>query len=601
MSCRRAISLPWIAALVFALGLTACRRNTPRGVQSIAILPFDNLTSSRDYDWFASAGPAILDYQLFGQRDMSAFTTSTVNEALGEHATSYLHTRFQVDGNTLVLDAAVEDAASGRMTIHHSFRANDSPQGALADVDSLARMLAPAARRVGASAASAVIPFGQALWSADQDARAATLREVTTVAPDFTPAWLARIELDVRLRAPGASTDIAAAITHADALDQARLRFLSASLAGDSAAQIDALTSLTRLAPAQASDWRTLAELQTSTRDFPSAAFAWTAVTRLQPWNAAAFNQLGYCRAWAGDADGAVSALVEYQRLDPGSSNPLDSLGEVQFLLGRYSDAETSFLKAHQKDPAFLAGIDLLKAAEARLMTADPEGAGRTFQKFLAWRRNAMHDPLAPLWQAQWDFLAGRRRQAMSALAAYLAQLTGDSRSRAESQYAFWLFASGDAAGAQAHADEALRASQSPESRGIALLCGFLALPSASAAEWQQRATVRLAGATPRFREVALGYALALDHHPAEAIPLLDRVLAASAPGDDAQQRAMLASALLALGKQDQARKLLGPMPIPVTSDEGVFSALVFPRWLAWTGQESKFRAYSGDLHLVFE
>jgi hypothetical protein len=101
--------------------------------------------------------------------------------------------------------------------------------------------------------------------------------------------------------------------------------------------------------------------------------------------------------------------LAEYQRLDPGDPNPLDSLGEVQFFFTRYADAEGSFLKAHQKGPAFLSGMDLLKAAEARLMTGDSASADRLFQQFLAWRRNAMRDPLQPLWRAQWDFLSGRR------------------------------------------------------------------------------------------------------------------------------------------------------------------------------------------------
>jgi tetratricopeptide (TPR) repeat protein len=524
-----------------------------------------------------------------------------MNDAVSAHATSYLYTRFRVDAGTLVVDAAVEDAASDRIIMTRSVRVSASPLGALAAVDGLARALAPGARHIDAKTAPALVPYGQALGAADPNARAGLLREAIALAPDFTPAWLTRIELDVEQRAPGASGDIAMAMRGADALDQARFRYLSASLSGDSLAQIAALADLTRLAPAQASAWRTLAELQTNARNFPAAAAAWASVTKLQPWNDGAFNQLGYCRAWAGDPDGATRALAEYQRLDPRNPNPLDSLGEVQFFLGRYAEAEASFLHAHQEDPAFLSGLDLLKAAEARLLTGDRNGAGRLFLQFLDWRRNAMHDPLAPLWKAQWDFLTGRRRQAMSALAAALAQLSGDARSRAESQYAFWLFAGGDAAGARAHADEALRASQTPGSRGVAILCRFLASPPASADEWTSRANATLGGVPPLFRDSALGYALALDHHPAEAIPLLERVYAASTPGEDGEQRAMLVSALLALGKRDAAHKLLWPMPIPVTSDEAAFSALVFPRWLAWVGQEPKSRAYSGDLHLVFE
>jgi hypothetical protein len=156
-------------------------------------------------------------------------------------------------------------------------------------------------------------------------------------------------------------------------------------------------------------------------------------------------------------------------------------------------------------------------------------------------------------------------------------------------------------AGARAHADEALHDAQNPGSREAAAMCRFLAFPSAPPAEWTTRANTLLGGAPPQFREMALGYALVLDRHPAEAVPVLARVFASTAPGEDAEQRAMLISALLAAGRGEPAKRLLWPMPIPISSDEAVFSALVFPRWLAWTGKDARFRVLSGDLHLVFE
>jgi tetratricopeptide (TPR) repeat protein len=571
------------------------------GVPSIAILPFDNLTPGGGEDWLATAGPALIDYELFAQKGLAAFTAGDVNNALGVHASSYLFTRFRVSAGVLVLEAEVEDAASNRITKRWSFREAASPEGALAAVNALGRSLASGAASIDPKLAPALVSYGEALAETDPKARAALLDQAVQLAPEFIPAWLSRIELGIQAHDAGTTGEIAEATHFAGRIDEARLRYLSAMLTGDPAARIAALSDLTRLAPMHANAWQTLAELQTSIRNFPAAGGAWTAVTRLQPWNDNAFNQLGYCRAWAHDATGADSALAEYQRLDPLDANPLDSLGEVQFFFTRYTDAEGSFLKAHQKGPAFLAGMDLLKAAEARLMTGDSGSADRLFQQFLAWRRNAMRDPLLPLWQAQWDFLSGRRRQAMAELAAMLPPFSGEVRSRAEAQYAFWLFASGDAAGARTHADEALHDAQTPGSREAAAMCRFLAFPSAPPAEWTARANTVLGGAPPQFRESALGYALVLDRHPAEAIPVLARVFASTAPGEDGQQRAMLISALLAAGRRDAAQKLLWPMPIPISSDEAVFSALVFPRWLTWTGQDARFRALSGDLHLVFE
>ncbi len=572
-----------------------------RGVPSLAILPFDNLTPGGGADWLAAAGPALLDYELFAGRGLAAFTAGDVNDALGVHASSYLYTRFRVNAGTLVLDAEIEDSASNRITKRWSFREADSSEGALAAVNALSRSLASGAVPIDARLAPALGPYGGALAETDVKARAALLDQAVQLAPEFIPAWLSRIELGIQAHDAGAAGEISVATHFAGRMDQARLRYLSAMLSGDPAARIAALSDLTRLAPMHANAWQTLAELETSVRSFPNAAVAWTAVTRLQPWNDNAFNQLGYCRAWAHDANGAESALAEYQRLVPLDPNPLDSLGEVQFFFARYADSEGSFLKAHQKSPAFLSGMDLLKAAESRLMTGDGAGADRLFQQFLAWRRNAMRDPLLPLWKAQWDFLNGRRRQAMAEIAGVLPEFSGEVRSRAETQYAFWLFASGDSAGARTHADEALHDAQTPGSREAAVMCRFLAFPSAPPAEWTTRATTVLGGAPPQFRETALGYALVLDRHPAEAVPVLARVFASTAPGEDGQQRAMLISALSAAGKGEATKRLLWPMPMPISSNEAVFSALVFPRWLAWTGQDARFHALSGDLHLVFE
>jgi len=135
----------------------------------------------------------------------------------------------------------------------------------------------------------------------------------------------------------------------------------------------------------------------------------------------------------------------------------------------------------------------------------------------------------------------------------------------------------------------------------VAALSRFFAFPAASAGEWVARADTELRAAPSQFRELALGYALALDSHPAEAIPLLEHVVAAADPGEDGEPRAMLASALLAAGRGDEARRLLRQMPLPLSSGPNTFAALMFPRWLEWTGRQDKFRTFSGDLHLRFE
>jgi len=601
VSCRRAAGFPLFALLIVLLLPGGCREKAERGVAVIAILPFDNLTSSREFDWFSTAGSSLLAYQLYGQRDLFAVSTSPNSDAVAAHATVWLRTRFSIHGGDLLVVAEEEDATSHRINLHRTFRVSASPEGALAAVNELARMIAPSARPANADVAAALVPYGRALLSTDPGAQAQLLGEAIRMAPEFTPAWLSRIELDAQQHNPGAADDIAAAMQSANSLDRARLECLRTALAGDPAAEVRAFAELTRRVPEDSAAFARLAELQTKARDFAGAASAWGSVAKLQPWNQGAFNQLGYCRGWAGDYEGAARAFAAYEKLAPQDPNPLDSLGEVQFFFGRYHEAEVSFLKADEKDPAFFGGVELLKAAEARLMTGDHSGADGLFAKYAAWRQNSLHDPLLPLEKAQWDFLAGRRRRAMSALSAALPQFEGDGRSRAESQLAFWLYASGDLAGARTHADVALREARSLESKEVAALCRFLASPPASAAELTARAETELRGAPLNFREPALGYALVLDAHPAEAIPLLEHVVASAQPGEDGEPRAMLASAMMAAGRQNDARKLLRQMPLPLSSGPSTFAALVFPRWLEWTGQQDKFRSFSGDLRLHFE
>lgn len=602
MNCRRTAGPPLAVILGIALlPLGGCGRKPPGGLPVIAVLPFDNLTSSRDLDWFAAAGSTLLVYGLYGQPGFFAVNTPTTNEAVAAHATSLLHTSFSWEGGGLTVAADVEDSATQRVTRHESFRVPATPEGALMAIGVLERLFAAHARMLERDAAPALVPFGRALNSVDAAEQAPLLEEAVRIAPDFIPAWLSRIELDAERHSAEAVDDIEVAMHSADGLDRARLECLRATLAGDSAGQIRAFTELTRRAPSDAGAARRLGELQTSARNFPAAAAAWGSVVKLQPWNESALNQLGYCRGWARDYNGAARAFAEYEALVPQDPNPPDSLGEVQFFFGHYRDAEASFLRSDQRDPAFFGGLELLKAAQARLLSGDRGGADGLYAKYSAWRRDFLHDALAPLERAQWDFLAGRRRQAMSELGAAAPQLEGDGRSRAESQLAFWLYASGDQAGARSHSDEALHQARTPASQATAAMCRFLSMPPASAPEWASRGDTVLRTAPANFRESALGYALVLDGHAAEAIPLLEQVLAAAAPGDDGEQRAMLASALLAAGRRNDANRLLWPMPIPLSSTPSTFAALTFPRWLEWTGESDKFRAFSGDLHLRFE
>ena len=109
------------------------------------------------------------------------------------------------------------------------------------------------------------------------------------------------------------------------------------------------------------------------------------------------------------------------------------------------------------------------------------------------------------------------------------------------------------------------------------------------------------------LRDTALGYALALTGHNAESVPLLQRALAATSPGEDSRLRAVLLGVLVATGDTGAAGKVGWPLPIPLDgSERDVFAALVFPRWLGLWPAAARDSAkihdeYRGDVKLFFE
>ncbi len=570
------------------------------------MLPFDNLTDQPALDWLSAAGPSLLARDLAPAADLSAQTVANRNEAAGAHAGSYLYVRCTLESGKLAVYADLENAEPDRMQSSWRFTEAAGPAGALDALNRIAVALDSRADRIALSDPRALPLFGQALLTSDLAARASLLSEALQIDPSFAPAWFARIEDAARQGPAAGALDLAmrarVALSGAGSIDRARLNYLAATLAGDPSGRLTALRALATLTPADAQVLTQLGQAQEQARDFRGAAATYARLARLEPWNGDVFNQLGYARAWAHDEAGAVEALRQYQALSPpGNTNGLDSLGEVEFFFGDYAAAERDFLSAHERNPALFAGVDLLKAAQARLMTGDGNGADTVFRRYLAYRRQT-GDALGPLRAAQWTFLLGKRREAMNTLAAALPNLAGDARALADTQYGFWLFASGDNASAAAHLQQGGR-TDDPAVRNQAGMALILFASRTSAAPWKAPAQV----ASDPAAIAVEGYALALSGKSAEAIPVLERALAATSPGADGQLRAVLLGALVAAGRSGDAGNIAWPMPIPLNgSEHDVFAALVFPRWLALWPQavhdgDRIYKQYRGDLPLFFE
>jgi tetratricopeptide (TPR) repeat protein len=195
--------------------------------------------------------------------------------------------------------------------------------------------------------------------------------------------------------------------------DRARIEVAAAALSGDVEGRVNALKKLVALTPGDLGLLGTLAETQMNARDFSGAAQTFEKILETDPDNASAMNSAGYALAQAGQLDQARAKLEAYGRQPGQETNSLDSLGEAYFINGRFSEAEKFFLAAHHREAGFLGGVDLSKAAYARWLSGDLQGADATMKQYFDAHRN---DPLAAWREASWLYTTGRREQAVKAL-----------------------------------------------------------------------------------------------------------------------------------------------------------------------------------------
>ncbi len=512
-----------VAAFLVGFSLLSCSRAPAGAVERLAILPVENLASSADLDWVSRAAAAVLAYDLTGPRGMRAIRTETLRDARLSGATRYLEGYFDIERGVLAFHLTVEDPDARKMTRTMSLSA---------PADDIAAAMNRAAKELSADARTAAGCTGEALRPAAQ-----AYPHCMPVYLPWTESLLARGDREGAARAALAGL----AASNSSAIDRAQLEYVEATARGDAQMRVTALQRLAALLPSDPQFLRGAAELQLARRDFQGAARSLEAAVRANPGDAAAWNELGYARADLRDLDGAREALKRYQKLAPDDPNAFDSLGEVSFYLGDFAGAERYFLDGWRKNPA--GEVELLKAAEARMMTGDLAGADRLLAQG-KW---------GGLEQAQWEFLTGRRKQAMGRLDAMQAK-----DPRAALQLALWR--------AQTGQGPVPRGGKEALSRAVSLL---------------------LAG---QF---------------AQATPLLEQIYSAANPSGDGQIRTLLAWGYARTGRPDAATKLLDLYPLPLGGggDNPILAALTFPRFVELRGEilrslkdQQLAAKYSGDL-----
>jgi len=597
---RRACLLP-----LWAL-LCACSGDQ-HATRKLAVLPFENLSASRELDWVGRALAEVVTAQLTGSPEIEPAVAPGLREAAGSGATGIVHGYYSMAAGRLRVEAVVENTATRRAAKTAS--AAGAPGGILALADAVARQLDPQARRFSTASEAALRAYVEALGAREP---AGDFERAVSADPNFGAAYLAWAQwLVARGERARARQAVAAGLGRGAGIpevERARLGVLAAALDGDRVAERRALAGLARATPADASVYERLAAMDLASRAYPAAVRWYEKALEREPDNVALLNETGYAQAYARDLEAATKSLSRYRDLRPLEANPLDSLGDVHFYLGQFSRAEKYYLEAYARDASFLSRAELYKVAWARLMGGDLKGADEAFAKYLEARRG-LNDLLVPYRRAQWEYLTGRRKQAIARLDQVVQAPQTALASLAAAQLSIWRLETGNAAQAR---QDALRAGPGHPLSGA---CRLWTEPPASASEWAVRAERAFPEASQAgLRQYALGYALLFSKHFPEAAVCWTKLYQQTPPGSPDPVEVQLAWALVETGRFAPAEELLAANPIPDALREHPFLSLSFPRVFFLRGvllerqgrrQEARanyemFLRLSGDLPAIF-
>jgi Tfp pilus assembly protein PilF len=592
---------PAAPAFCIALLAVSCSRQpSAPAVERIAITRFENLGADPSSDWIGRALSQIVTRDLAGVPGIYAIPFETLHSrdatlgarpvaapgisaertlALAAGANRLAYGNFFELGGKLEATLTIEDSATQKMVRVVSASADNPFEAG----DELARALSRQARPYPTRKPAALDAYVSGLESSDAISRTSLLEQAITADPGFGPPYflLAGLKAQQRDRMGALAILDGAETRNMPNLDRARIAYLAATLRGDSAAAEQALDRWSKANPDDPEVWTTLASQDFGRRRYAEAVHANQKALAIEPDNVSALNQLGYSAAYSGHLDIATSALERYRTLRPADANALDSMGDVNLLVGRLREAETFYLQAAKQDRNFLNGGDFFKAAMARLMSGDVEGAD-TLNKQFVDARAAVKDPLADYHRAQWHWISGRRKAGFSDMQAF-AQNAETSRirgaaSEAYSQLAIWSMALGDRAAAARLAQKAAKLA-TPPAANLAALAGFLAQPPASAAEWESRAAQVFPATVPDEQsKLAIAYALVAGKEFAAAVQVLEPLYNASGSNAEPGLPVLLAWADLENGKTKEAAGLLRYNPIPASGGVAPLSAFEFPR-----------------------
>lgn len=562
MFCKPRTSLFPLSILLIILlvevALASCSKPPASGVERLGVMAIENLTSDAQLNWPSRAAAAVVVYDLAGAKNIFARQVDSISAAQSMRASRVLEGYFFERNGRIGIHAALEDLGSAKTVESYEFDGTVSA-GFLPLVNELARRLSPEVRTFGTQNEKAFQFYGEALAARDSQSAEQDLEAATHADPGFTAGYVdeAKLLAETGNRAQARQVVLAGSRARRDPIDGANLEYVGATASGDATDRVKALELLTAATPANANIFTELGEMRFARRQFKQAVMEYRAAVHLDPEALPVWNQLGYALAWSGDLNGARDALAQYQRLAPGNLNAIDSQGEVSYMLGDFKSASEDFEKASAKNPS-----ELLKAAEARLMAGDLQGADGLFLKHLGPGAKVQNG--AGYQMAQWEFMTGRRNAGMARMEKLAQGSSGDFQALALSQLSIWKLDGGDKKAAADLARQAAAAAQNPVARKMSAIA----------------AAIAAGGATSSGSKVVDAYALLFAKKYREAVPLLQAAYAETNPSVDGEIRTLLAWAYVETGAIEQAASLVESTPFVLSFGEPQFTTPILARYL---------------------
>lgn len=562
--------------------LPACKQSVERPFDRIAVVPLENLSFDRAYDWVGTIAPFVISIGTVGADRVLAVRLDSDRDLSATRATQVLRGYYQVEGGKLRVHTVLLDLSSNRM-VSELTQYGDWKAGPLPLLTAVSQAISGKARPVASQDNDAWRAFGESLLASSAERRLELARAAANKDPKLTFASIAAAQTLASQGQAGAAIDVLKKAIAAQPEEWQRMEAeaLLGGLEGNRDAVLEAYRRAVRQSPRDTDLIRQLAEVALNQHQYKEAAEWLDRAVSLEPNQTPLWNALAYARAYTRDFDGALKSIDEYRRREPANPNTLDSAGEIQMMAGRFADAEKSFLEAQQKDPAFLGGAEFGKAAFARFLAGDERGADALWGRYVETRR-AFNDPLADTRHAHWFLLTGRREKAMEQLQR-LAQGNTEAAGRATLLLGVIHLQQGRQEEAKAAAQQAVTKPRSAVSVNLAGILAFLAQPAAPPEEWQARAHRAFAPQTPRnVRNLLLGYACWLGGHSRAAIELLEPVYRATAPANADDLRMLLGKAKLDAGDKKGAAELLANHPMPPQTGDSLLASLYFPQYQTW-------------------